>query len=129
VRDIINYERARAPLIALNVADPDARINPADHADHLMTAKAALEAAADMPCVRRVYYVDYASSKLPPNLTARERDMQSAVFAVTLAGIMALDQRTSWHYYDQSFIGRNYFRVDEPNGSCRAAPAIVAAKP
>ena len=129
LRDILNYERGHAPLIQLNVAETDARINPADHSDHLTTAKAALDAAADMVCVRRVYYVDYASSKLPANLTAHERDMASAVFAVTLAGVIAFDQSTAWQHYDQSFIGRNYFRVEEPNGRCRAAPAVIAAKP
>ncbi len=128
VHDIIEYERGRAPLIQLNVADPDAAINPADHSDHLMTGKAALDAAADMSCVRRAYYVDYASSKLPENLDARERDMESAVFAVTLAGVIAFDQSTAWQHYDQSFVGRNYFRVQEPTGRCVAAPAVVAAK-
>jgi hypothetical protein len=129
VRGIISYERARAPLIQLNVADPDARINPADHSDHLMTGKAALDAAADMSCVRRAYYVDYASSKLPENLDAHERDMESAVFAVTLAGVIAFDQSTAWQHYDRSFVGRNYYRVEEPNGRCAATPAVVAAKP
>jgi hypothetical protein len=129
VREIIKYERAGEPLIQLNVADPDPRINPADHSDHLMTAKAALDAAADMDCVRRAFFIDYASSKLPANLTARERDMESAVFAVTLAGVIAFDQSTAWQHYDQSFIGRNYFRVEEAAGRCRAAPAVVAAKP
>lgn len=129
VHDIIDYERGRAPLISLNVADPDPRINPADHSDHLMTGKAALDAAADMSCVRRVFYVDYASAKLPENLHAHERDMASAVFAVTLAGVIAFDQSTAWQHYDQSFVGRNYFRVQEPAGRCVAAPAVVAAKP
>jgi hypothetical protein len=129
VRDIITYERAQAPLIQLNVADPDPRINPADHSDHLMTAKAALDAAAEMDCVRRAYYIDYASSKLPENLTAHERDMASAVFAVTLAGVIAYDQSTAWSHYDQSFVGRDYFRVEEPSGLCRGVPAVVAAKP
>ncbi|MGA8950886.1 MAG: hypothetical protein WB806_08950 [Xanthobacteraceae bacterium] len=129
VREIIKYERGRAPLVQLNVADPDSRFNPADHSDHLMTAKAALDAAVDMDCVRRAFFVDYASSKLPANLTARERDMESAVFAVTLAGVIAFDQSTAWQHYDQSFIGRNYFRVEEPTGRCRAAPAVVAAQP
>ncbi len=130
VRDIITYERGQAPLVQLNVADPDANINPADHSDHLMTAKAALDAAKDLNCVRRVYYVDYASAKLPENLNAQERDMQSAVFAVTLEGVMALDHGTSWHHYDQSFIGRNYFRVQEPGGHCIApgTAAIAATK-
>jgi hypothetical protein len=94
-----------------------------------MTAKAALDAAKDSACVRRVYYVDYASSKLPENLSAPQRDMESAVFAVTLAGVMAFDHGTAWHHYDQSFIGRNYFRVEEPSGNCGATNAVfVAAK-
>ena len=33
------------------------------------------------------------------------------VFAVTLAGVQALDHGTSWRHYDHSFVGRNYFRV------------------
>lgn len=127
LREIITYERGQAPLVQLNVADPDANINPADHSDHLMTAKAALDAARNMSCVRRVYYVDYASAKLPENLDAQERDMQSAVFAVTLEGVMALDHETSWHHYDQSFIGRNYFRVQEPGGHCVAPVGAMAA--
>jgi hypothetical protein len=128
VRAIIAYERGQAPLIQLNVADPDPGINPADHSDHLMTAKAALDAANDMRCVRRAYYIDYASSKLPENLSPQERDMESAVFAVTLEGVMAFDHGTEWHHYDQSFIGRNYFRVQEPDGHCIAGAAMAAAK-
>jgi hypothetical protein len=128
VQEIINYERGPAPLVQINVAETDARINPNDHSDHLMTAKAALDAARDMSCVRRVYYVDYASAKLPENLNARERDMESAVFAVTLAGVIAFDHGTAWHHYDQSFIGRNYFRVEEPNSHCSAPGTKIAAK-
>lgn len=121
VRDIIRFERGRQPLLQLNVADPDPAINPADHSDHLMTAKAALEAAGGMSCVRRVYYVDYASAKLPQNLDGQKRDMKSAVFAVTLEGVIAFDHDTAWHHYDQSFVGRNYFRVEEPRGDCTAS--------
>lgn len=127
VRDIIAYERGPAPMVQINVADTDEHINPHDHSDHLMTAKAALDAAKDMACVRRVYYVDYASADLPANLDSRERDMESAVFAVTLAGVMAFDHGTSWRHYDQAYVGRNYFRVEEPSGHCAGA-AMTAAK-
>jgi hypothetical protein len=127
LRALIAHERGGAALIQINVAETDTRINPRDHADHLMTAKAALEAVKDSSCVRRVYYVDYASSRLPQNLNAQQRDMESSVFAVTLAGIQALDHGTSWHHYDQSFVGRNYFRVQEPIGRCDAAVTAVAA--
>ena len=126
LRAIVIYERARAPLVQINVAETDTRINPNNHADHLMTAKVALDAVTHFSCVRRVYYVDYASSRLPQNLDAQQRDMESSVFAVTLAGIQALDHRTSWHHYDRSFVGRNYFRVQEPVGRCDTSVMAAA---
>ena len=55
LRAIIFYERGRAPLVQVNVAETDTRINPNDHADHLMTAKVALDAVTNFSCVRRVY--------------------------------------------------------------------------
>ncbi len=129
VRKIVDYERGHAQQVQLNVAETDARLNPNDHSDHIMTAKAALEAVHDLGCVRRVYYVDYASSKLPENLNAQQRDRESSVFAVTLAGVLALDQRTSWHHYDTSFVGRNYFRAEEPTvARCDGGATELAAK-
>lgn len=128
LRAIIAYERGGARLIQVNVAETDKRINPQDHTDHLMTAKAALDAVKEASCVRKVYYVDYASSRLPQNLDAQQRDMESSVFAVTLAGIQAMDHSTSWHHYDHSFVGRNYFRVQEPGGHCDAAVTAMATR-
>jgi hypothetical protein len=125
VRALVDAERGNAALVQVNVAETDAAINPDDHADHLMTAQAALEAVKDMACVRRVSYVDYASAKLPENLNTQQRDMESSVFAVTLAGVQAFDHGTAWRHYDGSYVGRNYFRVNEPAGSC-AAPAARA---
>ncbi len=127
LRAIVDFERGHAAAVQLNVAETDARINPHDHSDHLMTAKAALDAVSDLACVRRVYYVDYASSKLPENLNAEQRDMESSVFAVTLAGVLAYDHHTSWHHYDESYVGRNYFRVAEGAGRCDAAKTEIAA--
>jgi hypothetical protein len=126
LRAIVSYERGRAAVAQVNVAETDVRINPKDHSDHLMTARAALEAVKDLSCVRRVFYVDYASSRLPPNLDAQQRDMESSVFAVTLAGVQALDHGTSWHHYDQSFVGRNYFRTQEPAGACDKVVTTMA---
>lgn len=112
LRAILRHERA--DLVQVNVADLDQQINPNDHSDHLMTAKAALEAAAGLEAVRRVHYRGYGSSALPDNLDPWQRDMKCAVYAVTLAGVLALDHGVSWSHYDQSFIGRSYFRVAEP---------------
>ena len=127
VRAIVDAERGRAPLTQINVAETDPAINPGDHADHLAVARAALEAVADLSCVRRVSYVDYASAKLPENLNAQQRDMESSVFAVTLAGVQAFDHGTSWRHYDGAYVGRNYFRVQEAAGACGLPPARLAS--
>jgi hypothetical protein len=129
LRKIMDFERGHAPAVQVNVAELDARINPDDHSDHLMTAKAALDAVRDLACVRRVSYVDYASSRLPENLNAQQRDMESSVFAVTLAGVLALDHGASWHHYDKSYVGRNYFRVQEGVGRCDGGSTELAAVP
>lgn len=121
VRGIVDFERGRSPVVQVNVAELNARINPNDHSDHIMTARAALDAVKNLACVRRVSYVNYASSRLPQNLSPHQRDMESSVFAVTLAGVLALDHRTSWQHYDRSFVGRNYFRVSEGAGRCDTA--------
>ena len=121
VRAILVYERGRAGLLQFNVGRARSRINPRDHSDHLMTAKAGYEAAASLACVRRVSYVDYASMNMPPNLNPEERDLESSVYAVTLAGVLAFDHGASWHHYDESFVGRNYFRVVEPTETCPGA--------
>ena len=127
VRAIVDAERGRAPLVQINIAETDAAINPDDHADHLMVARAALDAVNGLACVRRVSYVDYASAKLPENLNAQQRDMESSVFAVTLAGVQAFDHGTSWRHYDGAYVGRNYFRVQEAAGSCAPPASQVAA--
>jgi hypothetical protein len=119
LRAVVDFERGNAPDVQLNVPELDANLNPGDHPDHQMTARAALDAAKDLQCARRVYYVDYASSKLPENLTDQQRDMESAVFAVTLSGVLALDHAVSWNHYDRSFVGRNYFRVEDSGVACR----------
>jgi len=129
VRAIMTFERDGARLLQINVADPDPRQNPGDHSDHLMTSRLAVDAASDLACVRRVYYVDYASARMPENLDAKQREVENSVFAVTLAGVQALDHVTDWRHYYQSYVGRNYFRVDEPTGPCAAATAAVAAVP
>ena len=78
-----------------------------------MTAKAALDAAEHLTAARRVHYIGYASAALPENLSGQSRDMKCAVYAVTLAGVLALDHLITWRHYDEAFIGRSYFRVED----------------
>jgi hypothetical protein len=128
LRAIVIYERGKARLLQINAAELDPRLNPRDHSDHLMTAKAAFEAAQKLACVRRVSYVDYATMNMPPNLNPQQRDLESSVYAVTLAGVLAMDHGASWRHYDESFVGRNYFRVVEPAGGCGATTELAAVK-
>ncbi|HVZ53487.1 MAG TPA: hypothetical protein VG986_16090 [Pseudolabrys sp.] len=127
VRAIVDHERGQAAQVQINVAETNARVNPQDHSDHLMTAAAALDAVSDMPCVRRVFYVDYASAKMPENISADQRDLVSSVFAVTIAGVLAYDHGLSWRHYDKSYVGRSYFRVQDGVGQCSPARTEVAA--
>lgn len=126
LRALIDHERADAPAVQINVGETDPLINPGDHSDHRMTAKAALEAAKNLSCARRLHFVDYASARLPENLDAKQRDMETAVFAVTAAAIRALDHSSAWHHYNDSYVGRNYFRVEEGTGRC-TAPGVEMA--
>jgi hypothetical protein len=125
VRSLLDFERGRAPSIQINAAEQDQTINPADHSDHLMTSKAAFDAARNLACARRSYYVDYASAKLPANLEPQDRDMESSVLAVTASGILALDHTSIWQKYYRGYLGRNYFRSDAPTGNCNPAAAAL----
>ena len=113
LRAIVDVERAGTPSVQLHVAELDPVSNPNDHADHLMSAKAALEAAAGLTGARRLHHVGYASAGRPENLSPPDRDMKCAVYAVTLAGVLALDHPTAWQHYDRNFVGRDYVRVEE----------------
>ncbi len=127
LKAIVSYERGGLALAQLNVAETNQRLNPNDHSDHQMTATAALEAADGLPCTRRVYYINYASARLPENLNAQQRDRDSSVFAVTMAGVQALDHGTAWNHYNKSYVGRNYYRVEEPSGRCGAGDTQISA--
>jgi hypothetical protein len=110
-RALIDAERGQTPSIDLHVPDIDPAINPGDHPDHVMTAKLALEAAAHLKDARRLHHLGYACGALPENLSGHDRDLKCAAFAVTLAGVTAFDHPASWQHYDQSFVGRDYYRV------------------
>jgi hypothetical protein len=110
LRGLIDREREQAASIDLHVPELDPAINPNDHPDHVATAKLALEAAENLSG-RRIHHPGYNCGALPENLTGAERDMKCAVYAVTLAGVMAFDHPISWQHYVQSFVGRDYCRV------------------
>lgn len=110
VRALIERERNGAPA-TLHLPDPDTAINPGDHSDHYLTAKAALDAAQGQSGVERVAHLGYAGMNRPENLSLEDRDRQNAVYAVTLAGLAAGGHPSAWQHYDGEFIGRGYSRI------------------
>ncbi|WP_162826887.1 PIG-L family deacetylase [Pseudolabrys taiwanensis] len=111
LRALIEYERQGELAVDLHIPETDAALNPNDHSDHVTTALAVREAWRGQPA-RWHHHVGYASGSRPDNLGSAERDMKCAVYAVTLAGVLAFDHSVSWRHYDQMFIGRNYSRVE-----------------
>src|SRR5581483_5190912 len=111
LRAIIDFERAHA-AVHLHIPEFDSILNPGDHSDHYMTARAALDATHDLPVASRVHHLGYASANRPENLKSEDRDRKCAAYAVTLAGVLAFGHPVSWSHYDQLFIARNYFRTE-----------------
>jgi hypothetical protein len=60
---------------------------------------------------RLVHHVGYAGRDRPENLAAADRDMKCAVYAVTMAGVLAFDHPVSWQHYDTLYAGRDYARL------------------
>ena len=96
----------------LHLPEHDAVLNPGDHADHRFTAQAVLDAAAGLPA-RFIHHIGYAAAERPENLTGENRDRKCAVYAVTVAGVLAFDHAASWPHYNGLFAGRDYWRVEE----------------
>ena len=95
----------------LHIPEIDTALNPGDHADHMHTAKAVQDAVGGMTA-RLIHHVGYASGERPENLAAADRDLKCAVYAVTMAGVLALDHPVSWQHYDTLYSGRDYSRIE-----------------
>jgi hypothetical protein len=59
-----------------------------------------------------VHHVGYACGEWPENLAGRDRNLKCAAYAVTMAGVLALDHPVAWQHYDELFVGRDYWREE-----------------
>jgi hypothetical protein len=110
LRSVLVFERGAADSIDLHIPDLDPEVNPDDHPDHVMSAKLALAAAEGLSGARRLHHPGYACGAQPENLSGYDRDMKCAVYAVTVASVMAFDHGMFWQHYDQAFVGRDCCR-------------------
>lgn len=102
---------AEGQIPELHVPESDATRNPGDHADHMATAMVVRAAAAGL-AARFVHHTGYASSERPENLFGMDRDIKCAVYAVTMAGVLARDHGVPWQHYDEVYAGRDYWREE-----------------
>ena len=108
LRDVIANERRTAEAVWINIPDPDASRNGSDHSDHRHVAAAVLDAVADMPCINRALYLDYAAAGLAENLTTTEREVKAATFAATALGVNAFDHAGNWDTLHRRLLSRRY---------------------
>jgi len=112
VRELIVGEAGPLPC-DMHIPEQDATINPGDHADHMISARLVREAAAGLP-IRWWHHLGYAAAERPENLDRDRRDLKCAVYAVTVAGVLALGHPMSWHHYNGLYCGRDYSRSEGP---------------
>lgn len=109
---LILHETPVGAAIELHVPELDPALNPNDHPDHVMTARAARDAGRGLTA-RWHHHAGYASNTKLENLSAADRDMKCAVYAVTVAGVQAYDHQMAWQHYDELFAGRSYCRIED----------------
>ena len=109
----------------LHLPELDAARNPGEHADHLLTARAVRDAVAGLPA-RLVHHLGYASGERPENLAGAERDLKCAVYAVTMATVLAHDHPVAWRHYDELYVGRDYSRTERAQGDAAVRPSRSA---
>lgn len=118
LRTIIVSEARGSPIVHVHLADLDAERNPDDHADHLHTTQAVLEAIHDFPCINRTLYAAYVTRHHPVNLSAPESAIEAAVWGVTNSGLIDFSHHTTWNARHNGWLGRNYFRTVAGTGEC-----------
>jgi len=112
VASLIASETGSLPC-DVHVPEADTALNPGDHADHLCSARLVREAAAGLP-VRWWHHLGYAAAEQPENLDRAQRDLKCAVYAVTVAGVLALGHPMSWDHYNEAYCGRDHYRRSDP---------------
>lgn len=100
----------------LHVLELDPALNPGNHSDHRFTTRAVLDATAGLDA-RLVHHVGYAAAGRPANLTVEDRDLKSAVYAVSAAGMLAFDHPVAWRHYHTLYAGRDYSRAEARGAS------------
>jgi hypothetical protein len=115
---LIKSEAQGSATVWINVHDPDRRTNPFSHPDHYQTGMAMQAAVRSLPCINQALYVDYTKSALPPNLSVRDLQLQTATFAAVISGMTDAGFKSNY-MIEREWLGRDYYRTVNGTGACR----------
>jgi hypothetical protein len=121
IRALIDQERGKATSVWVNLPDTNMLKNVGDHQDHQHTVKCVLEGILDLPCINKVFYLNYATAKLPVNMNAVESQIEVGTFGALVAGVTALDNGSPWDQLHRSWLSRHYFRTERGTGKCQTS--------
>lgn len=122
LKAIVTTEGAGSPTIWVNMADTDTSINPDDHADHIASAHAMLDALSTLPCVNQAHFTEYHKKDLPMNLPEDDIISQTGVFAVETSSLMEYGLSSTFPDHSK-WLGRDYFRATKGTGTCSFTPS------
>ncbi len=121
LRAIVDHERNGSDQFRFNLPDTDSDQNPGDHSDHLHTAYAMEDVAAQLPCARITYYEEYVTSSRPENVTGPDLMVDAGTWAATASGLSDSYHGSTWDGGHNAWIGRNYKRDDPSSPGCEPA--------
>jgi hypothetical protein len=116
---VIASELAPGAALNLHIAELDEKRNPGDHPDHRAVAFAMEEIAARLPCARVSRHQEYATNKRRLNVTGTDYLIDVGTWAATGSGLSDLHAGSTWEPGHNSWLGRDYQRVQKPRETCR----------
>ncbi|HUQ10742.1 MAG TPA: PIG-L family deacetylase [Steroidobacteraceae bacterium] len=115
---IVTSELVPGTALNLHIAELDEKRNPGDHPDHRAVAFAMEEVIARFPCARVSRHEEYATRDRAPNVTGVDYMIDAGTWAATASGLSDLHAGSTWEPGHNTWVGRDYQRIQEPRGTC-----------
>lgn len=117
---IVESERVPGSGLKLHIAELDEELNPLDHPDHRAVAFAMEDVAKRHPCAPVYRHLEYHTRTKPVNVAGADYMIDVGTWAATASGLSDNYAKATWEAEHNSWIGREYFRVQAPAATCPA---------
>ncbi|RYD93875.1 MAG: hypothetical protein EOP61_22745, partial [Sphingomonadales bacterium] len=108
---IVESERVTGSALKLHIAELDEELNPLDHPDHRAVAFAMEDVAKRHPCAPVYRHLEYHTRTKPVNVTGKDYMIDVGTWAATASGLSDNYAKATWEAEHNSWLGRDYFRV------------------